>query len=64
MFGTDDQASWPEIEETMNDQARIVQHPDGELRLSALGRCIERALAEDLPGGGGGAHWRGGVADG
>ena len=45
MFGTDEQARWPDIEETMDAQARVVWQPNGELQLSALGRRIERALA-------------------
>ena len=45
MFGTHDQAAWADISETMDAQARVVQEPDGELRLTALGRAIERALA-------------------
>lgn len=40
-FGTDEQAAWPEISETLGSQSRIVRHPDGELRLSELGE--ERA---------------------
>ena len=44
MFGTDEQERWADIEETMDAQARVVQQPDGELRLSALGRRIESAL--------------------
>ena len=44
MFGTGDQAAWADISATMDAQARVVQEPDGELRLTALGRAIERAL--------------------
>ena len=44
MFGTGEQAAWADISATMDAQARVVQEPDGELRLTALGRAIERAL--------------------
>jgi len=44
-FGTDDQARWDDIAQTLDTQSRIVQHPDGKLGLSALGRAIEEALA-------------------
>lgn len=44
MFGTDDQSRWADIEKTMDAQARVIQQPDGELRLSALGQRIESAL--------------------
>ena len=45
-FGTDDQSAWPRIERTLGTQSRIVRNPDGELRLSTLGREIERLLRE------------------
>lgn len=45
-FGTDEQAQWGAIAETLDTQSRIVKHPDGELQLSALGNAIEAALAE------------------
>lgn len=45
-FGTDRQEQWPEISRTISTQSRIVQHPDGKLRLSAIGEEIARILAE------------------
>ncbi|EOD23142.1 hypothetical protein EMIHUDRAFT_195756 [Emiliania huxleyi CCMP1516] len=53
-FGTDDQSKWADIAQTLDTQSRIVQHPDGELRLSALGRAIEAALRDLQRGSGGG----------
>ena len=44
-FGTDRQERWPDIARTLGTQSRIVVEPDGELRLSAVGRAIEEALA-------------------
>ena len=44
-FGTDIQARWPDISQTLGTQSRIVVEPDGELRLSAVGQAIEEALA-------------------
>ena len=44
-FGTDMQERWPAIAETLGTQSRIVVEPDGALRLSAVGRAIEEALA-------------------
>ncbi len=46
MFGTDDQAQWPEIEQTMDAQSRILQHPDGRVELSKIGRAIQLMLAD------------------
>ena len=45
-FGTDRQEQWPEISKTLSTQSRIVQQPDGELRLSAIGEQIASILAE------------------
>ena len=45
-FGTDLQARWPAIAETLDTQSRIAQQPDGELRLTAVGRAIEDALRD------------------
>ena len=44
-FGTDRQERWREISRTLGTQSRVVQHPDGALRLSNLGEQIEEALA-------------------
>ena len=43
-FGTDEQARWSDISQTLDTQSRIVQQPDGQIRLSAIGRAIEEAM--------------------
>ena len=47
-FGTDDEAAWPRISRTLGTQSRVVMHPDGTMRLSALGESIETAVQEQL----------------
>lgn len=50
-FGTDDQARWADIAQTLDTQSRVVVHPDGEMRLSGLGNAIEEALRDfEAPG--------------
>ena len=43
-FGTDREASWPNIARTIDTQSRVVVHPDGEMRLSQLGEQIEELV--------------------
>ena len=40
-FGTDDQAAWPHIEQTVGKQSRFVRQPDGVVRTTPLGEQIE-----------------------
>lgn len=43
-FGTDRQQQWPAIARTLGTQSRVVQHPDGEMRLTQLGEQLEEAV--------------------